>query len=99
MIAPNEISRTRNRRRRTHQITKGDAVVIPHGLPHQFTAVKGELHYFVCKSTAAPGSAQSTLSHETNLNQLHLMKNISTFLTAIFLCTTVWVRRGSDQPR
>jgi hypothetical protein len=26
--------------------------VIPNGVPHQFTAVTGELQYFVCKPTA-----------------------------------------------
>jgi uncharacterized protein GlcG (DUF336 family)/mannose-6-phosphate isomerase-like protein (cupin superfamily) len=35
-----------------HHIGKGDAVIIPNGLPHQFTSVTGELHYFVCKPTA-----------------------------------------------
>ena len=54
MIAPNELRGSKIEGGETHQIAKGDAVIIPNGLPHQFSAVKGELHYFVCKPTAAP---------------------------------------------
>ena len=52
-IAPNELRGSKIEGGEEHQIAKGDAVVIPNGLPHQFTGVKGELHYFVCKPTAA----------------------------------------------
>src|SRR6266480_2591464 len=41
-----------------HQITKGDAIIIPNGVPHQFTSVTGELHYFVCKPTAVAATGQ-----------------------------------------
>ncbi len=51
-IAPNEFRGSRIEGGETRQIAQGDAVVIPNGLPHQFTAVQGELHYFVCKPTA-----------------------------------------------
>jgi glc operon protein GlcG len=51
-IAPNEIRGSRIEGGEVHQITKGDAIVIPNGVPHQFTLVSGELHYFVCKTTA-----------------------------------------------
>ena len=51
-IAPNEIRGTKIEGGEEHQITKGEVIVIPNGVPHQFTAVKGELHYFVCKPTA-----------------------------------------------
>jgi glc operon protein GlcG len=51
-IAPNEIRGSRIEGGTVHQITKGDAIVIPNGVPHQFTSVNGELHYFVCKTTA-----------------------------------------------
>jgi hypothetical protein len=51
-IAPHEIRGTRIEGGEEHQITKGEVIVIPNGVPHQFTAVKGELHYFVCKPTA-----------------------------------------------
>ena len=54
--APNEFRGSKIEGGETHQVAKGDAVVIPNGLPHQFTAVKGELHYFVCKPTAVAGS-------------------------------------------
>jgi glc operon protein GlcG len=51
-IAPNEIRGTKIEGGEEHQIAKGEVVVIPNGVPHQFTAVTGELHYFVCKPTA-----------------------------------------------
>jgi glc operon protein GlcG len=57
-IGPNELRGTKIEGGQEHHIGKGDAVVIPNGLPHQFTAVKGELHYFVCKPTAVSMSAQ-----------------------------------------
>jgi len=51
-IAPNEIRGTKIEGGQEHQIVKGEVVIIPNGVPHQFTAVSGELHYFVCKPTA-----------------------------------------------
>src|SRR6266566_3541059 len=51
-IAPHEIRGTKIEGGEEHQITKGEVIVIPNGVPHQFTAVTGELHYFVCKPTA-----------------------------------------------
>lgn len=51
-IAPNEIRGTKIEGGEEHQIAKGEVIVIPNGVPHQFTAVTGELHYFVCKPTA-----------------------------------------------
>jgi glc operon protein GlcG len=51
-IAPNEIRGTKIEGGEEHHITKGEVIVIPNGVPHQFTAVTGELHYFVCKPTA-----------------------------------------------
>ena len=50
-IAPNEIRGTKIEGGEAHQIAKGHVIVIPKGVPHQFTAVTGELHYFVCKPT------------------------------------------------
>jgi len=52
-IAPNEIRGTKIEGGDEHQITQGQVIVIPNGVPHQFTAVAGELHYFVCKPTAS----------------------------------------------
>ena len=52
-IAPNEIRGTKIEGGEEHQISKGQVIVIPNGVPHQFTAVVGELHYFVCKPTAS----------------------------------------------
>lgn len=53
LIGPNELRGSKIEGGQEHHIGKGDAVIIPNGLPHQFTAVKGELHYFVCKPTAS----------------------------------------------
>ena len=57
-IAPNEIRGSRIEGGEEHHITKGDAIIIPNGVPHQFTSVTGELHYFVCKPTALAATAQ-----------------------------------------
>jgi len=57
-IAPNEIRGSRIEGGEEHRITKGDAIIIPNGVPHQFTSVTGELHYFVCKPTALAPAAQ-----------------------------------------
>ena len=57
-IAPNEIRGSRIEGGEEHPITKGDAIIIPNGVPHQFTSVTGELHYFVCKPTALAATAQ-----------------------------------------
>src|SRR6266853_3371220 len=51
VIAPNEIRGSRIEGGEEHHIRKGEVIVIPNGVPHQFTAVTGELHYFVCKPT------------------------------------------------
>jgi uncharacterized protein GlcG (DUF336 family)/mannose-6-phosphate isomerase-like protein (cupin superfamily) len=51
-IAPDEIRGTKIEGGQEHRITKGEVIIIPNGVPHQFTAVTGELHYFVCKPTA-----------------------------------------------
>jgi len=53
-IAPNELRGTKIEGGEEHQITKGEVIIVPNGVPHQFTAVRGELHYFVCKPTAPP---------------------------------------------
>ena len=55
-IAPNELRGSKIEEGQEHHIGKGDVVIIPNGLPHQFSAVTGELHYFVCKPTAASDS-------------------------------------------
>src|SRR6266567_3654884 len=57
-IAPNEIRGSRIEGGEEHHITKGDAIIIPNGVPHQFTSVTGELHYFVCKPTAVVATGQ-----------------------------------------
>src|SRR6266571_3139271 len=57
-IAPNEIRGSKIDGGEEHQITTGDAIIIPNGVPHQFTSVTGELHYFVCKPTAVAATGQ-----------------------------------------
>src|SRR5213083_3106606 len=59
-IAPNEIRGSKIEGGEEHQITKGDAIIIPNGVPHQFTSVTGELHYFVCKPTAVAATGQNS---------------------------------------
>jgi glc operon protein GlcG len=58
IIAPHEIRGSKIEGGQAHQISKGDAIVIPNGVPHQFTFVRGELHYFVCKTTALISGTQ-----------------------------------------
>jgi glc operon protein GlcG len=59
-IAPNEIRGSKIEGGQEHHLTKGDVIVIPNGVPHQFTAVTGELHYFVCKPTAPLAAQQGS---------------------------------------
>src|SRR6201993_2953008 len=42
-MAPNEIRGTKIEGGEAHQIAKGDVIIIPNGVPHQFTAITGEL--------------------------------------------------------
>ncbi len=39
----------------TRQLAKGDVVIIPNGVPHQFTEVQGPFLYYTVKATAAGG--------------------------------------------
>jgi uncharacterized protein GlcG (DUF336 family)/mannose-6-phosphate isomerase-like protein (cupin superfamily) len=59
-IAPNELRGTKIEGGQEHQITKGEVIIVPNGVPHQFTAVSGELHYFVCKPTALADARLTT---------------------------------------
>ena len=58
-ITPNEIRGRAIEGGEAHQISKGDVVVVPAGLPHWFKEVRGPFLYFVCKpiATADPGLA------------------------------------------
>ena len=40
----------------TRRLAKGDLVIVPNGVPHQFTEVEGAFLYYVVKVTA-PGAA------------------------------------------
>jgi mannose-6-phosphate isomerase-like protein (cupin superfamily) len=50
-IAPGEIRAKSITGGTERHLTKGDVIVIPHGTPHQFTAVSGPFLYFVVKVT------------------------------------------------
>lgn len=55
-VAPNEIRGRAIEGGEAHQITKGDVVVVPAGVPHWFKEVRGPFLYFVCKPIAAADS-------------------------------------------
>jgi glc operon protein GlcG len=55
-VAPNEIRGRAIEGGEAHQITKGDVVVVPAGVPHWFKEARGPFLYFVCKPIAAAGS-------------------------------------------
>ena len=55
-IAPNEIRGRAIEGGEARQITKGDVVVVPAGVPHWFKEVRGPFLYFVCKPIAAADS-------------------------------------------
>src|SRR6266571_4334475 len=57
-VGPNELRGTKIEGGQEHHITKGEIIIIPNGVPHQFTTVTGELHYFVCKPTAVVATGQ-----------------------------------------
>jgi len=48
-IAPGEIRGSAIEGGETHQISKGDVVLVPAGVPHWFKEVRGPFFYFVCK--------------------------------------------------
>jgi mannose-6-phosphate isomerase-like protein (cupin superfamily) len=58
-VAPNEIRGRAIEGGEAHQITQGDVVVVPAGVPHWFKEVRGPFLYFVCKPIAAPDSLVS----------------------------------------
>lgn len=55
-IAPNEIRGRAIEGGEARQISKGDVVVVPAGVPHWFKEVHGPFLYFVCKPIAAADS-------------------------------------------
>ena len=55
-VAPNEIRGRAIEGGEAHQITKGDVVVVPAGVPHWFKEVRGPFLYFVCKPIATTDS-------------------------------------------
>jgi uncharacterized protein GlcG (DUF336 family)/mannose-6-phosphate isomerase-like protein (cupin superfamily) len=59
-IAPNEVRGREIEGGEAHQISKGDVVVVPAGVPHWFKEVHGPFLYFVCKPIAAADSRLTT---------------------------------------
>lgn len=47
--APNEIRGKSIDGGEPHSVSKGDVIIIPHGVPHWFKEVKGAVRYFVVK--------------------------------------------------
>ena len=50
-ISPGEIRAKSITGGTERQLAKGDVIIIPHGIPHQFTEVNGPFLYFVVKVT------------------------------------------------
>ena len=50
-VGPNEIHATSITGGTERHLAKGDVIIIPHGIPHQFTKVDGTFLYFVVKVT------------------------------------------------
>jgi mannose-6-phosphate isomerase-like protein (cupin superfamily) len=48
-VSPGEIRAPKIAGGEEHHLSKGDVIVIPPGVPHQFTAVEGPFLYFVVK--------------------------------------------------
>jgi mannose-6-phosphate isomerase-like protein (cupin superfamily) len=48
-IGPNELHATSITGGTPHHLTKGDVIIIPKGVPHQFTAVASPLRYLLIK--------------------------------------------------
>jgi mannose-6-phosphate isomerase-like protein (cupin superfamily) len=48
-VAPGEIRAPKIAGGEEHHLSKGDVIVIPNGVPHQFTKVDGTFLYFVVK--------------------------------------------------
>lgn len=55
--APDELRGTRIEGGETHTLAAGDVVIVPNGLPHWFSEVKGPFEYFVVKVTAPESTA------------------------------------------
>jgi quercetin dioxygenase-like cupin family protein len=52
-IAPDELRGREIEGGQTRQITKGDVIIVPSGVPHWFKEVNGPLLYYVVKVTSA----------------------------------------------
>jgi len=48
-VSPDELRATELKGGEPHHLTKGDVIIIPNGVPHQFTEVSGTFLYFVVK--------------------------------------------------
>ena len=52
LTAPGQYRGTSIKGGQTHQLSKGDVMVIPAKMPHWFKAVEGKIDYFVVKAVA-----------------------------------------------
>lgn len=55
--APDELRGARIEGGESHTLTAGDVVIVPNGLPHWFSEVKGPFEYFVVKVTTPESAA------------------------------------------
>ena len=93
-IAPNEIRGSKIEGGQEHHIGKGDVIIIPNGLPHQFTAVSGELHYFVCKPTASSDSRDNGAM--SNTPNIEIMKTLFLcIITALLVSNAAFAGAGT----
>jgi mannose-6-phosphate isomerase-like protein (cupin superfamily) len=51
VIRPNELHAKSITGGTEHQLVKGDVIIIPHGIPHQFSKIDNQFLYFVVKVT------------------------------------------------
>jgi quercetin dioxygenase-like cupin family protein len=58
-VAPDEIRGTGVQGGETRQISAGDVVIVPNGVPHWFQHVPGPITYFVVKVPAVPAASRS----------------------------------------
>jgi mannose-6-phosphate isomerase-like protein (cupin superfamily) len=59
-IAADEVRGARIDGGATRTLAKGDVLIVPEGVPHWFTDVKGPFLYYVVKVTAPAGAASNT---------------------------------------
>lgn len=57
-IGPNEVRGASIDGGTTRTLSKGDVLIVPHGVPHWFRSVQGPMTYYVVKVVAPPGGSR-----------------------------------------